>query len=352
MADYTNKDTVAALSEPNKEFADFIAAHPIPKGDFSNPHKMRAERAKNAPDLGPAPTGVTESRHSIPMRDGHQSELKIHRPSSAGSSHPLVVLAFGGGFVVGSNDQLTPYARSLVQLYDAVVVNISYRLSPENPWPASQHDTWDSLAWLAENASSDVIGADPSKGFVLGGVSAGGNVTAVCAQMSLKKGHELKYPLTGVWACIPVVVPDASVLPEEERELWFSRTQNAKVPILDADSMEAIGKLTKADPKSEWYSPFNAEKPFVGMPRTYVQVDGMDPLRDDGLIYERCLKKAGVETKLTVWPGLPHGHFAFMPFLEASKKAIFDTIMGFSWLLKKEVSEQDVVKVLTPPAGA
>jgi len=307
--------------------------------------------ARSLEAMGPPPAGVTETRHNITLRDGASSELKIHRPSS-GTNHPLIVLAFGGGFMMGSNDQLTPYARSLVRLYSAVVINISYRLAPEHPFPAAQHDSWDALVWIAENAGSEVVGADPERGFVMGGISAGANVAAIVAQMSLKQGMRLKYPLTGVWACIPAVVSDVSVLPEEERDLWFSRTQNWSVPMLDGESVERIGKALRPDVKSEWYSPWNAERPFVGMPRTYVQVDGMDPLRDDGLIYERCLRKAGVETKLTVWPGLPHGHFAFMPMLEVSKKANLETMMGLGWLLRKEVSMQDVIKVLVAPAGA
>jgi len=35
-----------------------------------------------------------------------------------------------------------------------------------------------------------------------------------------------------------------------------------------------------------------------GLPATYIQVCGMDPLRDEAILYERLLKEAGVRTKI------------------------------------------------------
>ena len=102
-------------------------------------------------------------------------DLKVFRPAMSCSSNlagnensPLIVLYFGGGFVLGSPLALATLARSLVKQFTAIVVAPKYRLAPEHPFPTSINDGWDSLDWIAKNATA-TIGADPSKGFIVGG---------------------------------------------------------------------------------------------------------------------------------------------------------------------------------------
>ena len=140
-------------------------------------------------------------------------------------------------------------------------------------------------------------------------------------------------------------------MPKKYRDVWFSHEQNADAPILDKDAIDAIGSHLHPDPTSLLYSPFNSKSPHKGLPPTYVSVCGLDPLRDDGLVYEQVLKENGVKTRLDVWPGVPHAHFAFLPSLTASKKAVLDTFLGFGWLLGMDISPQKVQEIMVPPAG-
>ncbi|KAI4850763.1 lipase/esterase [Aureobasidium sp. EXF-8845] len=345
------KEEVAKLSELDPELAEFLKNNTIPKRNWADIKQFRAMReemeAQKLKALGPAAPHVEEEFKSITMRDGFESQIKIHKPAGK-SGGPLLVLIHGGGFVVGNNQQLTSYGRGFARAFDAVVVTIAYRLAPEHKFPAAPNDTEDSLLWIAKNAES--LGADPSKGFILGGVSAGGNLTAVIAQKTLED-KSLAHPLTGLWLCVPLVFPNKDLVPEKYQDVWFSHEQNAEAPILDKDAITAIGDHLQPDESSPLYSPFNSKNPHNGLPPAYLQVDGVDPLRDDGLIYEQVLSENGVKTKLDIWPGLPHAHFAFLPFLSGSKKAVLDTFLGFGWLLGVDISPQKVQEVMVAPAG-
>jgi acetyl esterase/lipase len=63
----------------------------------------------------------------------------------------------------------------------------------------------------------------------------------------------------------------------------------------------------------------------------------MDPLRDDAIIYERALRvEGGIQTKMDIYPGLPHCFWEIFPQLPASQKFICDRMVRFRWLLEAE----------------
>jgi acetyl esterase/lipase len=248
-----------------------------------------------------------------------------------------------------------PTARTLTDLYAATVVCISYRLAPEFPWPYAHHDGWDSLVWIAANAK--FLGANPSAGFVVGGASAGGNIAAVIAQKSIsnekvKREDRLAAPLTGLWTDVPMLFAHPENVPEAYRQYYLSAEQNANVPgLLTPQAIQFIRDSFRADGFSPDFSPVNAVEPHAGMPRTFLQVAGMDMYRDDTLIYRRMLEEAGVQTRLRVYAGVPHGHANLYPGLKASREAKIDTIEGIGWLLGRDVGRERVVQVMEGVAG-
>lgn len=204
------------------------------------------------------------------MRDGSTSSLKVFRPSD-GAPGPLLVLCFGGGFIAGDNDQMTETARISVQLFGATVVNISYRVAPEFTFPVQQLDSWDSLEWIANNATGDVLAANPLKGFVLGGVSSGASITAALSRMVQE--HKLAYPLTGTssntavspmwklyrvdisfrqgqWLAVPSLMDEQSC-PQEYRKSWISHDQNAIGHSLDRETRAVMRDAAAWDSTSE-----------------------------------------------------------------------------------------------------
>ena len=284
---------------------------------------------------------IVETEIAVPMRDGYQAIARVRKPDSVSTEgRPLIVLAFGGGWIAGDNKQMVAEARALVRAFSAVVVNISYRLAPEYKFPQSWEDSWDNLVWLATHAAE--LGADPSKGFIMGGTSAGAGLTAVCARKA--QVEPLAHPLTGQWLNVPSILSEAQI-PEKWKHLYVSKQQNEHAPILPSSALDTLQKHTGWDFNSPWRSPLSSTHSLASLPKTYIQVDGMDCLRDDGLLYDEMLKEAGVETRCDLYAGCPHAHATFVPG-KAAQKAQVDLVKGIGWMLGLEVTDRAAQEAL------
>ena len=254
-------------------------------------------------------------------------------PATGGS--PLVVLFFGGGFVMGTPEQLTMYGRDLARQFGATVLAPTYRLAPEHKWPAAPHDAWDTVMWAGKHAAE--LGADPAKGFVIGGISAGANLSAVVGTQYVEEGHTPA--LTGLWLSVPSIFADPALVPEEYREFYQARKQNADAPILSESTLKEMASRYEADPKSPLYSPGARKTAIPKMPPVYFQICGMDPLRDDAIIYDKMLRAAGRKTLVHMYPGLVHAGWGFFPSLKLSQQAKVDFCIGLGWLLDMKPRE-------------
>ncbi|KJK62753.1 alpha/beta hydrolase fold [Aspergillus parasiticus SU-1] len=347
MDQYNTKEDVLKLGIVDPELEEVLQHSPPPSMDFSSPvEEMRqivSAMEKTAYDSCPR-FDTQETGIDIPMRDGYQSNLHITKPGNSSGANPVVVLIFGGAFVMGTNIQSIVWARAIAALYGATVVQPSYRVAPEHKFPTAPNDIWDSVQWIAANESA--LDADLTKGFVIGGASAGGNLSIVTAHRAVKE--KLSPPITGILASIPVCMSQETV-PEKYKHLWVSREQNGNAPGnpgLDSKSIGGYEALYQQEFFSEDFSPFNSTVPFSAIPRTYVQVAGLDILRDDGIVYAKILRDNGVEVRLDAYPGMPHGHFNLWPHLRQSIKSQEDTVWHFGWLLDRQVPRERVEEIV------
>jgi acetyl esterase/lipase len=180
--------------------------------------------------------GVKEEDITVPARDGYNIPVRTYKPESppAGGS-PLIVFYHGGGFVIGGLEGEELNCRLFVQKFGCVCVNVDYRLAPEHPFPTPVLDSWDVTKWAAANASK--LGADPSKGFIVGGTSAGGNISAVIGHLA--RDEKLSPPLTGIALLIPAVTDHRlENIDEEYKKEIISYEQNRDAPILPMKSVE------------------------------------------------------------------------------------------------------------------
>lgn len=137
---------------------------------------------------------------------------------------------------------------------------------------------------------------------------------------------------------IPALCAKEAV-PERFRADYRSYEQNANAPnvILSEKSMDLFTSSYGAERKSELFSPLIWSTGHKGLPPAYFQVCGLDPLRDEALIYERLLREEdGVKTKINVYPGLPHGFWGVFPKLKASAKFVDESVKGLHWLLEQK----------------
>jgi acetyl esterase/lipase len=322
--------------------AKFLKQNQLPPADYSDigffKRMVEKRNELTLEVLGSPPPEVKQSELEYETRDGTKIRAKLYQPNPRPKEgSPLIVMYHGGGFCVGAPEGEEQTCRNLVQAFKVTCISATYRLAPQFPFPTGIDDCWDALKWAAANAKS--WGADTSLGFVVGGTSAGGNISAVMALRA--RDEKLFPPLTGQYLAVPATIPHDAV-PEEWKEWYLSHEQNKEVLVLPQAAVDMFMNAYKADPHSPKFNVGAAPTGHENLPPAVIAVDGMDPLRDEGIIYRRILDRAGVKTKLYVYPGLPHAHWGFFPFLQASDKFRKDQIEAMSWLLGRNAEWSNV----------
>lgn len=225
---------------------------------------------------------------------------------------PVVVFCHGGGWSIGDLDTHDPVARAHAVGGEAIVISVDYRLAPEHPYPAAVNDCWAALQWVGEHAAE--LGGDPAR-LAVAGDSAGGNLSAVVAQLARDNGGpSLAFQL--LW--YPMTVGDLT-LP--------SFAENTHAPLLDDNAITAfltwyLPEMDLSDPTTlpSTLAPANAES-LAGLPPAYIAIAGHDPLHDDGAHYAELLKAADVAVELHDAPTLVHGYVSFALFASAAAEA-------------------------------
>ncbi|KAF2087625.1 hypothetical protein K490DRAFT_41525 [Saccharata proteae CBS 121410] len=276
--------------------------------------------------------GVRKSKIKIPVRDGTEIPAVLWQPETPPKDgSPLLVTYHGGGWCMGSPEMEEVNCVNCVQKFGVVAVGVDYRLAPEHAFPGPVQDSWDALKWIAEHAHD--LKADPTQGFVVGGESAGGNLTIIMALMA--RDEKLNPPLTGAAPAIPSVCSKEAV-PERFKKDYHSKEQNYNAACFPGRKAEMLIDVYNPDRFSPLFNPLLWPTGHRNLPPMCFQINGMDPLRDEGLIYERLLREeCGVKTKLSIYPGMPHGFHNFVPTLQVARKYVQDALDGYAWLFAR-----------------
>ncbi len=127
------------------------------------------------------PDCVQEIKNITYVQYGNRSmQLDLYFPTAIFCASPIkkkvgIIFVHGGGWRAGYRENFTPMAIRMAER-GYVAATISYRLSPEAPYPAAIFDVKAAIRWMRSNAEKYDI--DPQKIAVSGG-SAGGQIASL-----------------------------------------------------------------------------------------------------------------------------------------------------------------------------
>lgn len=229
--------------------------------------------------------GLTAKDPEIPVT--------IYKPKNA-KDLPIFLWLHGGGFIYGTPKWDHQRCADYALKGNVVVINVDYRLAPENPFPAALNDSYATFLWANKNAES--IGGNP-KLMAVGGSSAGAGLSGSLAQYARdKKGPKISLEVL-------------EILPGDFRTDYPSAIELKRIPGLKSEDfpiMEQFYVGKSGNSKAKYVMPGNIED-VSDLPPTVIFVAGTDPLRDSGMAYADRLIKAGNHTELHVFAGYAHG---------------------------------------------
>jgi acetyl esterase/lipase len=209
-------------------------------------------------------------------------------PKGASTDRVLLCL-HGGGFVGGSIYTHRKLYGHLAKATGARALLVGYRRLPEGVFPVPADDAENAYRWLLDQGIS-------AAGIAVAGDSAGGWL-AVTVQLRAR-GQGLPLPaatlLMSPW--IDMAVTGESYETNRDKDPFF------KKEVVDGLIQNFFAEGT--DPRDPRVNPLYAD--LSGLGPVYLQAGGDETLVDDARLLEQHARKAGVDVRLDVFPGMLH----------------------------------------------
>jgi acetyl esterase/lipase len=301
-------------SAPGRTSPDFVTIRPVDPEDAAVTAALRTMvRAAKGVTRGPEGRGQYDALlEGVPPRDdvtfkddsvGGVPGIWVH-PAN-GQADEAIVHLHGGWFNLGSAKAYRHLAAHIAARAGARVFVPDYRLAPEHRFPAA---TDDALACYRGLAGRGV------RRIAITGDSAGGNLALVLASRVTGEAISTDARLVGIALMSPVTDLTLSGTTYETRadaDPFFTRAQVAEL---------VHAYLGSADPKQSLASPLYGQ--LAGLPPVRIHVGDDEVLLDDSLRYTARAVTAGVDARVDVWMGMPHGFPASVGRLKAAAQAL------------------------------
>jgi acetyl esterase/lipase len=254
-------------------------------------------------------------------------KLKLYRPKTLFASKELVqrdvlVWFHAGGFILGDFEQDDFVCSAFSQLSDAIVVSVSYCLSPECSFPAAIAQAFQALQWVHRNIAS--YGGNPTK-VVLSGEGAGGNLAAALTSMNFDELHVSRQDRISIIGLLLIYPPLefgvrrgsnsqfeftngllTSAQLDKHRDMYTGDYTHYDGRQSNNDKEKALFKFFFNYTFSPMKTPHRILKQY---PPTVIILAKYDVLTDDGLDFGKLLRLHGVSVESKIYDSTIHGFF-------------------------------------------
>lgn len=234
-------------------------------------------------------------RHGVESYDGEKIECFLISPKGKTGKIPCLIYIHGGGFVLEAAGYHYKNAMRYAREIGCRVLFVNYRLAPKNPHPVFFEDCYAAMCWAYDKGEE--LGIDRDR-MAIGGDSAGSTLSVGVCLMARDRAH----PVRLLFQMLPYPFLDArnnsdSCKKYTDTPMWNS-TLSAKI--------FPMTKVSRDRPDYVYFSPLEAES-LMGLPPAYIETAEFDCLHDDGILYAKRLKEAGIEVVLNETKGTMHG---------------------------------------------
>ena len=268
-----------------------------------------------APLRAGGPTMARTDEHRLEIGE-HRFRVRIHRPVES-AVLPALVYLHGGGFTLFSIDTHDRLMREYAAAGGFAVVGIDYPLSPEARYPVALEAVLMVLRWLA--AEGAALGIDTTR-LAIGGDSAGANLS-LAACLRLRDGAEGARPRAMLlnYGTYSDRSSDAA-----EAELGGP---NAVLNRAEMDWFYGNYLRDDADRGDPYVCPLLAD--VAGLPPALLVAAERDLLAEQSLALADRFAAAGIEHRLSIYPGATHSFLEAMATAPIAMRAIGE---GADWV--------------------
>jgi acetyl esterase len=241
--------------------------------------------------------------------------IRIYTPKGNGP-FPLLIYFHGGGFAFGNIAFADNVCKSISKKSSIIVLSVDYRLAPENPFPSGFNDACSVVSWAAKNAEE--INVRPGK-IAVGGDSSGGNLAAAVSH----KFRDASQDLIGLQILIYPVLN----LSDINSNSYNCFAEGYGLTRRQMSHLIKVYIKDQSDLENPYVSPLLDDN-FNNLPPTLIISAEFDPLRDEGEMYSKKLKQAGIPVDYIRFKTMAHGFITANRLVSEAEEAIDNIAQG------------------------